>query len=160
MLQSFSQGRYAKYWIVEVAKIPGRRTDAMMDGTPGDQCSDIGGRRNGDRDGDEANEGGGGADDGWDGMLVQYGRALKVEEDQRRRIAQRPGGVDHDDRWVDKAGWAKHFQELDLKRIYQLGLGPESKAVRKGMRDGPERGEQETLARLAESFGREMSRCV
>ncbi|KAH7136196.1 hypothetical protein EDB81DRAFT_901850 [Dactylonectria macrodidyma] len=106
-------GRYAKYWIVEAAKVPGRRqTDAMMDGAPGgDQCSGIGGSRNGNRDGDEANAGGGGgrADDRWDGMLAQYGRALKVEEDEKRRIAQRPGGVDHDDRWVDKAGWAKHF---------------------------------------------------
>ncbi|KAI8648294.1 hypothetical protein NCS55_01498700 [Fusarium keratoplasticum] len=93
-------------------------------------------------------------------MLTQYGRVLKKEEDERRRIAQKPGGIDHDSTWINKTGWAKHFQGRDLKRIYQLGLGPKSKAVRRGMRDGAEREEQETLARLVESFDREMSRCV
>ncbi|KAM6523083.1 hypothetical protein FSOLCH5_003702 [Fusarium solani] len=96
----------------------------------------------------------------WDGMLTQYGRVLKKEEDERRRTAQKPGGIDHDSTWINKTGWAKHFQGRDLKRIYQLGLGPKSKAVRRGMRDGAEREEQETLARLIESFDREMSRCV
>ncbi|KAJ0126744.1 Uncharacterized protein HZ326_30153 [Fusarium oxysporum f. sp. albedinis] len=51
-----------------------------------------------------------------------------------------------------KSGREEHFQGRDLKRIYQLGLGPKSKAVRKGMRDGAEREEQETLARFVESF--------
>ncbi|KAM6518951.1 hypothetical protein FSOLCH5_007715 [Fusarium solani] len=71
--------RYADYWTVETPKPQA----ATGDETP-DQQSDTDGRY-----GDEA-------DEGWEGMLTQYGRVLKKEEDERRRIAQKPGGIDHD----------------------------------------------------------------
>ncbi|KAH8680493.1 hypothetical protein BGZ61DRAFT_481181 [Ilyonectria robusta] len=135
MLQSFSQGRYTKYWIVDVAKIPGRQTDAIIDRTTGNRYSDIGGRRNGDRDRDKANKEGGGAGRGWDGMLAQYGRALKVD---------RQGGLGE--------GLSGIRSQADLP----ARVGTEIKAVWKSIRDGPEREEQETLARLAKTFGREM----
>ena len=153
-LQTFSQGRFARYWVIERQRPMPRDAVVERDASRCSDESEPGSDAGGYYYGDEADGG------DWGGMLTQYGRVLKKEEDERRRTAQKPGGIDHDSTWINKTGWAKHFQGRDLKRIYQLGLGPKSKAVRRGMRDGAEREEQETLARLIESFDREMSRCV
>jgi hypothetical protein len=103
-LQSFSQGGFATLWVVDVPRpravdvaAADKNAGHISDSTSAPQAS--GGHRNGDE-----------VDEGWEGMLSQYGRSPKKEKDERRRITQKPGGVDHDSTWTNKTGWVKHFQ--------------------------------------------------
>ncbi|RYP24597.1 hypothetical protein DL765_000423 [Monosporascus sp. GIB2] len=57
-------------------------------------------------------------------------------------------------------GWAKHFEGKDLVELYEAGAGPVSGAARVRLRNAAAREEQQRLARLGESFDREMARCA
>ncbi|RYP53350.1 hypothetical protein DL770_010995 [Monosporascus sp. CRB-9-2] len=93
-------------------------------------------------------------------MLSAYGDRLAAEEEKRRRTADGPGGVDAESTWVKEMGWAKHLEGVDLVELYEAGAGPISSATREKLRDAAAKEEQRRLARLGESFDREMARCV
>ncbi|RYP13692.1 hypothetical protein DL765_006774 [Monosporascus sp. GIB2] len=102
----------------------------------------------------------GAADNSWELMLATYGDSLAAEEERRRRTADGAGGVDVESIWVKEMGWAKHFEGKDLVELYEAGAGPVSGAARARLRDAAAREEQQRLARLGESFDREMARCA
>ncbi|RYP32640.1 hypothetical protein DL768_011131 [Monosporascus sp. mg162] len=83
-----------------------------------------------------------------------------AEEEKRRWTADGPGGVDAESTWVKEMGWAKHFAGADLVELYEAGAGPIFNAARKKLRDAAAKKKQRRLARLGESFDREITRYV
>ncbi|RYP58974.1 hypothetical protein DL771_011044 [Monosporascus sp. 5C6A] len=104
--------------------------------------------------------GGGRGNNGWKLMLVTYDDYLAAEEEERRRTADGPGGVDAESTWVKEIGWAKYLEGKDLVELYEASLGPVSSAARERLRDAAAKEEQQRLARLGESFDREAARCA
>ncbi|RYP57135.1 hypothetical protein DL771_011510 [Monosporascus sp. 5C6A] len=93
-------------------------------------------------------------------MLATYDDYLAAEEEERRRTADGPGGIDAESTWVKEMGWAKHLGGKDLVELYEASLGPASNAARERLRDAAAKEEQRQLARLGESFDREIARCA
>jgi hypothetical protein len=141
-LQSFSRGRFARYWIV---------SDPAADSDDGEDNA----RRRGSESGDDSGYG-----SGWDEMLSNYSRKLAVDEDKRRRTGEAPGGADVDDPWVTWTGWAEHFRERDLAQISRLSKGPLPESALKRVWNSVEKQRQRRLRRIAESFERVMARCT
>lgn len=98
--------------------------------------------------------------DPWELMVSNYGETLAADEAARRRIAEGPGGIDVDSPWVKIMGWSKHFDGRDLNVVYRASVGPLTEAQRVKLWSRAEREEQGKLARLAESFERQVARGV
>ncbi|KAK5996336.1 hypothetical protein PT974_03092 [Cladobotryum mycophilum] len=96
-LQTFSQGRHARYWIVGVDG----DSDAVAGGEGGEGV-DGEGR---DKDQEETKS------------LVKMAEAcekgLLQAEEERRRLVEAPGGVNTESRWVKFMKWAEHLQQKD-----------------------------------------------
>ena len=137
-LQTFSKGRYARYWIVK------------GDGEGDDDVVDSESAHIGDTDGDE-----------WTDMLQQYDEICDHEREERRRIVENPTGVENVSTWVREMGWAEHFQDKDKSDIHRASLMPTSAGSRAGRkRENAEVREQEQrLTRVGHSFDRVIRRC-
>ncbi|CAJ2499620.1 Uu.00g024730.m01.CDS01 [Anthostomella pinea] len=85
-------------------------------------------------------------------MLAAYDAKLAAEDEERRRKADGPGGIDADSTWVREMGWARHLEGKDLVVLHDASLGPLSRAVLERLRDAASKDEQQQLTRLAESF--------
>ena len=94
LMQSFSKGRWARYWTVAQA---GSRFASGDDG-------------DGDGDGDGSDlADDSGYESSFDSTLARYSERLAGDEEKRRRTGEPPGGVDVDSPWVAWTGWAEHF---------------------------------------------------
>ncbi|CAJ2500810.1 Uu.00g036630.m01.CDS01 [Anthostomella pinea] len=98
--------------------------------------------------------------DTWQLMLAAYDVKLAAEEEERRRKADGPGGIDTDSAWVREMGWARHLEGKDLVVLHDASLGPLSRAALERLRDMAAEDEQQQLTRLAESFDQEVARCT
>lgn len=98
MLQSFMQGHYVKYWIVE-------------DGDEGT----AGGA------GTEANE------DEFEQALSQYVKQDRAELERLHRTVQAEGGLDKKAPFVANMGWAEHLRGKDMVALKQLSEQPPSR---------------------------------
>ncbi len=142
-LQSFSQGRYARYWIVTPPPGHGARVA---------EEDENGGAR-------ETEAGGPERDKRWAQLLSGYATQLAEEEAVRRRTIDGTPGVDLESTWVAEIGWARHLHGKDMVELYQAGSGAVSAAVYRNVQDEAVRNEQQQLMRLGESFDREIARC-
>ncbi|RBA11843.1 hypothetical protein FPRO05_14159 [Fusarium proliferatum] len=85
---------------------------------------------------------------------------LKEAEVERQRQVKAPGGVDAESRWVQFMKWSAHLQQRDKPMLYQAGLSPASAAVEQRMWPRERREANRRLRALAESFRRELGRCM
>ncbi|CAJ2508478.1 Uu.00g135040.m01.CDS01 [Anthostomella pinea] len=96
----------------------------------------------------------------WQLMLAAYDTKLATEEEERRREADGPGGIDTDSTWVQEMGWARHLEGKDLVVLHDASLGPLLRDALARLRDTAARDKQQQLTRLGESFDREVARCT
>lgn len=135
LLQTFSQGRYARYWVVvsEAAR-------------PGSATRTAGG------DDDDDNR-------AWEAMVERQDRRLAEGDKAMRQTAEAPGGADTDSAWVTELGWAKHLRGKDLMQLHAASAAPPSVTALAKQRDGGS-AEQRLFARLGASFDRVVIRCT
>ncbi len=159
-IQTWSLGRYARYWIVDPTSI-GRiaaatetavsRNDGLVIATAtadttADTTADI--------------------DIAWCQMLRQHELDMAGKEKARRQVIHGPGGADTDSTWVHEMGWAIHLAEKDAVRLHTASLSPTATipttaavAAASEAETGQERQQLISLTELTECFDREMLRC-
>ena len=98
-LQTFSQGRYARYWIVG----PDAIKNNQEEGNGIDKNDQDRSRNNIDR---------------WEDMLDRYNAAVDKDREKRLRTVDNPAGVENVSIWVREMGWARHLEGKDLTDLY------------------------------------------
>lgn len=148
-LQTFSRGRYARYWIVDASNWQGSATGGehvrgLYDAEEGDTCDD-------------------GSDDDIKAlakMAEVCEQGIMEVEAKRRRLVETPGGVNTESNWVKFMKLAHHLQEKDRKTLYQAGLPPASKAAEQRLRHQETIKANQRLRHLGASFDRVLHRCI
>jgi superfamily II DNA or RNA helicase len=139
VLQTFSRGRHARYWIV--------KQDGGEDG-------DAGSAAEGAHEEGEAE---------FQTMLERYQAKYDAKRTKRREVADNPTGVENQSTWVREMGWAEHFDKKQIRQIYLASLMPRSANIRvpAHRRNDETMGEVDmVLRRLGGSFDRIMRRCA
>jgi superfamily II DNA helicase RecQ len=139
-LQSLSQGRFLRYWIV----VP---VDEVSSGDHSKQ-SDI-------RVPDAETV----LDEQLRARLARYASKLAAEKAEQSRTVDGRIGVDHESTWVREMRWIRHLGIDNMVDQYNASLSAISAAARAKLQDEGQRAEQEKMARLGESFDRELDRC-
>jgi superfamily II DNA helicase RecQ len=148
-VQTLSRGRFARYWVVaygEEGKDGGSDEDEVNDDGNDDSNVDS----NVDSNGNE----------GLKGQLAEYERQAEEEEKAIRQLVDSRVGVNFESTWVREMKWKVHLGATDLMEHFNASRRSISAAAVAKLRGEAERAEQEQLARVGESFDREMERCM
>ena len=144
LMQSFSKGRWARYWTVKRAENGfglANEGDDDDDGDSSDSAVDSG------------------YEFSFDSRLTRYGKRLASEEEEAAKKRRGPGGVDVDCPWVAWTRWAEHFQEKDLAQISRMSKRSMADAKLKRVWLTDEKHRQLKLRLIMDSSERVMARC-
>lgn len=137
LLQTWMRGKYARYWTVR-----GRGNDDDEDA--GIVASDNAGISAMER------------------MIASSQAQLKAEDAIRLRMGDLEEDIDRDSSWIKRLGWVRHFGSRDLVSVHEAAEWVRAKAATGGRarQEDEEAGrERLLLARLGQSFDREVDRC-
>ncbi|KAL7940091.1 hypothetical protein V8C42DRAFT_364386, partial [Trichoderma barbatum] len=96
---------------------------------------------------------------GWQSVVKDHLAAVRAEREMAQRTVDGRTGIDHESSWVRRVGSAKHLAGKNLLELWEASAGPVSRSAREKMRDRQAREQQEKMARVADGFDREVSRC-
>ena len=150
-LQTYSQGRCARYWMVDDGEDGASRGRVRQEDENGreDEDEDESEGENGDGDGDE-----------WMRTLREYDEVLERKREERFRVVENPWGVENVSTWVKEIGWAEHLEGKRMDQLHEASLMPKARERRSNGNRREIRPGDKQLIPLGESFNRVIERCI
>jgi hypothetical protein len=169
-LQTFSQGRYTRYWVVEGPSggrptgsldRPAARRDEDGAATTTTTTTAAAAAAAAAADDDDDNDDDG-DDDTWARILDQHDATAAREREARRQVVENATRPEQESTWVREMGWARHLAGKDPGALYRASLMPTAARARAGRQDraAPAQEQEDRLHRIGASFERVMGRCV
>ena len=131
-MQSWSTGRYARYWIVRLAAESGIKVEAS------DTQSVM------------------------ESIIAESTAQLKAEDEEKLQHGDMQEGIDHDSTWVKEMKWVRHIGSRNLAEIHAAAQYMPSKGAgicAQGTESIESLDELRACQFLKESFDREVDRC-